>query len=78
MWDKQGEDVSHLYSFGSKPSAYDKIQNQWAYVTVAAWAVSVIVAIATTADVVGGALRKEINDLRERVVAMETMIEGRR
>jgi len=58
-------------SDSAKPTQYDQIQNRWIWSAAAIWMVSIIVAIATTADVVGNVVRKELNELRERVVQLE-------
>ena len=55
-----------------EPTAYDRVQNRWIYAGIFMWMLTLIVAIATTADVVGSVVRAELNELRERIVVLES------
>lgn len=55
----------------SGPTRYDELQNKWIVGLGFIWVISIVVAILATAEVFSGAMRSEINSLRERVVILE-------
>ena len=60
-----------------EPTPYDRVQNKWIAGAVMLWVISIVVAIATTADVVRSVSRDDRNDiaaLRERVAVLESKV----
>lgn len=74
--------IAFVWSYGLNrsnrvaPTEYDRVQNRWLVVLVSMWAVTIIVTIAATADILGKFARQDIVKLAERVAILESKLEG--